>query len=262
MNVRKVPKMKEVKSFVKKITLATCFLTFVAFIITKDFVRDIAGQFIRQEYKLMERRNSTFMELSFDPNQLWMKRNFTEVPVFKPFEDDDFFKTFDIDWRHQDDQFPVFPPFEHFNFTTPDLEPVPAPKPVPVPEKPVHHHAKPAHHKHHHKTHHQIARQGFDFDMQNMTQEEALNTLDLLIGFCMVLAAFWFVICYGLQQGLFIFAIKKVMQAQRILENHFMGPELAQTNMSGNAIHYISVPPNQVQPRHVQVNQTGHIPVV
>jgi hypothetical protein len=59
MTVRKVPKMKEVKKIVKKITIATCFIAFLGMIITKDFLRDICHQVIKQEYEFMNKRNDT-----------------------------------------------------------------------------------------------------------------------------------------------------------------------------------------------------------
>ena len=59
MTVRKVPKMKEVKKTVKKITIATCFLAFLGMIITKDFLRDICRQAVKQEYEYMNKRNDT-----------------------------------------------------------------------------------------------------------------------------------------------------------------------------------------------------------
>ena len=47
MTVRKAPKMKKIHKIVKKITIATIFVSFVGMIISKDFLRDICHQFIK-----------------------------------------------------------------------------------------------------------------------------------------------------------------------------------------------------------------------
>mgnify|MGYP000031653411 CR=1 FL=1 len=78
--------MKEIKKLVKKITIATCFITFVGTIITKDFLRDIAHQFIKQEYELMNKTNSTSIHFSFDPEQFWIRPDSFNTSHFKPYE--------------------------------------------------------------------------------------------------------------------------------------------------------------------------------
>ena len=51
-----------------------------------------------------------------------------------------------------------------------------------------------------------------------------IDQLDVFIAVLSAGALIWFVILYLSQQALFLFAIKKVIQSQQVLENHFMGP--------------------------------------
>jgi hypothetical protein len=69
-------------------------------------------------------------------------------------------------------------------------------------------------------------KKGFDFDINDMTEQQAMQQADVIIFVVFVFAGAWSLVVYFIFQGLFIFAIKKVMRAQSTLENYFMGPEV------------------------------------
>jgi hypothetical protein len=135
-----------------------------------------------------------------------------------------------------------------FNMGAPQTEQPkvdPSPEPVKTEIVPVKtEKAKPkSHHHNHHRSHRDIFMKGFDFDTDNMTQEQMINKLDIVVAALSAGALIWFLILYLSQQALFMFAIKRVIRSQKVLENHFMGPEV--TNSQG-AIQYIQEPPLEV----------------
>ena len=63
--------MKVHKKQIKKLTLATLGLGFMAMLIAKEMLVDIADQYIEGEFKLMNKTNSTSMTFDVAPTSFW-----------------------------------------------------------------------------------------------------------------------------------------------------------------------------------------------
>lgn len=106
MTYRKAPKMQWLKKMVKKFTLWMIVLNGVTMIVGRSFANDIAHQAITQEYELMEKKNSSFVDFGFDPEQFWINPKHDQGrPQFRAFEFDDGNLDFDFNFGNDDDVF-------------------------------------------------------------------------------------------------------------------------------------------------------------
>jgi hypothetical protein len=109
----------------------------------------------------------------------------------------------------------------------------------------VHHQKEKNHHKnwfkHHKKNQKDLMKKGYDINVDEMTEDQALAQADMIVCFCVFFVAIWSLVWYLVFQGLFIMGIKKAMSAQSALENYFMGQEV-QARSSGVPIPQFVVP--------------------
>ena len=90
--------MQWLKCIVKKYSCMIIALTWVTLMIARNFAMDVARQTINQQFDIMEKKNTTFADFNFDPNQFWVNPVNDSVPTFQPFRFDDDLD-FDFDFQ-------------------------------------------------------------------------------------------------------------------------------------------------------------------
>lgn len=251
MHEKKSLQMVELKKEVKRITLAQIFILFVTLIVCKNQMQNKIGDFIKQKYALKTLNTTEPVNFSIDLIKTFKKKDSDlkflddmenmDIPMFD-YEDEELplpdFKEEEEFWKHanETEEDPLFfsapeGVFSNQNETQPVTESIYEPMqlnssvPTIVTEEPRTIRSPPT--KPGRKTHngwgkhHKGMYTKPQFDVDNMTCEQAVEMSNYIIGIILVFCFIYITILICIQQSIFICVINKIKMHQERLERNF-----------------------------------------